>query len=264
MTDRKGRQLTSLDKQSSASGLIPNFARLYKAYDANGRYVGVQNDYFEAQNLQQAKLRMESNPYFRPQKERAKLIREFNISDGMWEALRSKTPARVIERDGIQLPDMTKEGRRFMRLAREKYNIEPPFFRSSGGGAWTTNLIKSPIDMAMFKLTSGQGIAHKYSSKELGHQSKILNRKGQYTTYNNGLVPNFANPLQDAIQREANAGVPKSLIRVDQDFYLILMTNLIGKEIRRSIVRVNMHLEKKGPQKPQEKPQEKRGEQWKD
>ena len=166
-----------------SNGLVPNFARLYKAYDGSGRYVGAQNDYFEARNLQQAKLRMESNPYFRPQKTRAKRISEFNISDGMWEVLRSKTPTRILERDGIQLPDMTDEGRRFMRLARGKYNLDPPFFRPSGGGAWTTNLIKSPIDMAMFKLTPGQGISHKYSSKELGRK---------YGTYDSGLVPNFA------------------------------------------------------------------------
>ena len=33
----------------------------------------------------------------------------------------------------------------------------------------------------------------------------------------NGFVPNFANPLQQAISRERAAGVPKSMIRVDQD-----------------------------------------------
>jgi len=47
-------------------------------------------------------------------------------------------------------------------------------------------------------------------------------------TYSFGLVPNFSNPLQDAIQRESNAGVPKSLIRVDQDNSLRSTQNPMG------------------------------------
>lgn len=46
--------------------------------------------------------------------------------------------------------------------------------------------------------------------------------------FSGGLIPNFSNPLQDAIQREANAGVPKSLIRVDQDNSLRSKQNPMG------------------------------------
>jgi len=179
----------------NSDGLIPNFAKLFKAYDGGGRYVGAQNDYFVAKNLGQAKLRMEANPFFRDQKSKAKEIREFNISDGMWEALRSKTPARVIEREGIQLPDMTPEGRQFIKAARSKYNMSPPLFRSSGGGAFATNLINSSLYLSMFGLAHGYGIPHKYSaSQKQQRRGHSTNRIGSANnaTYSDGFMPNFA------------------------------------------------------------------------
>lgn len=43
-----------------------------------------------------------------------------------------------------------------------------------------------------------------------------------------GFVPNFADPLQEAIGREAAAGVPKSMMKVEQDNSLISQQNPMG------------------------------------
>ena len=43
-----------------------------------------------------------------------------------------------------------------------------------------------------------------------------------------GLIPNFANPLEDAIAREKSAGIPASMIKVDQDDSLRSKSNPMG------------------------------------
>lgn len=45
---------------------------------------------------------------------------------------------------------------------------------------------------------------------------------------NQGLVPNFANPLRDAINRERSAGIPASMIRIDKSRELISPQNPMG------------------------------------
>ena len=46
---------------------------------------------------------------------------------------------------------------------------------------------------------------------------KAAKKPGSYTRAAIGLIPNFSNPLRDAISREKSAGIPENRIRVSQD-----------------------------------------------
>ena len=93
----------------------------------------------------------------------------------------------------------------------------------------TTQLFDT-MKMLQIPMSKRMGYVDKLAIKLQGVGSKHGMRAGatdaQLASF--GLIPNFSNPLQDAIQREANAGVPKSLIRVDQDNSLRSTQNPMG------------------------------------
>ena len=62
------------------------------------------------------------------------------------------------------------------------------------------------------------------AGKDGGIPKKVLNKKFAA----NGYIPNFANPLADAISRERQAGVPVSQIRVDSHPALVNKSNPVG------------------------------------
>ena len=53
-------------------------------------------------------------------------------------------------------------------------------------------------------------------------------RADQFGRFSEGFIPNFANPLRDAISREAGAGISKSRIRVEQSSKLVGPQNPMG------------------------------------
>jgi len=59
-------------------------------------------------------------------------------------------------------------------------------------------------------------------------QDKLDQSHVQKYKYSNGLIPNFANPLIQAVAREKAAGVPSSMIRVGQDDSLRSPANPMG------------------------------------
>ena len=168
---------TSLDESKNRSkGLVPNFAQLFKAYDNQGKHVGSENDYFLADNIEQAGLMMKANRHIKNQISRFQKIRKFNISDSMWGLLRSKDPMQVSEREDLSLPKLSPGERKFMAQTASTYNIKPPFFKATRGGAFSTSLTASPAHLAMFKL-----------DRDSGEEFQFTNSKKS-----DSLIPNFS------------------------------------------------------------------------
>jgi hypothetical protein len=102
--------------------------------------------------------------------------------------------------------------------------------------------ISFPLKYKQDALKLPQSVVHKYNKsgdEKQRHQASIIQKygeeKGFYkpleakkTSANIGFIPNFADPVKEAISRERAAGIPQSMIRLDQDNSLKSKNNPSG------------------------------------
>ena len=144
-------------------------------------------------------------------------IDDLSVDKKFKTAYKRKTKAREItfplkyKKDALQLPQsiVTKYQQSGDSKQKEKAAIIQKFGEELG----FYKPIKSKKDST---LTSSIGFVPNFLvGGKLSGPSQQEN-KSDYDVAR-GFVPNFANPLQDAISRERSAGIPKSMIRIDQD-----------------------------------------------
>ena len=70
-----------------------------------------------------------------------------------------------------------------------------------------------------------------YDPKKIQAARKHKQKGGRVNVMSGGLIPNFANPLSEAIKREYGSGVPKSQIRIERDDSLMSRANPMGLAI---------------------------------
>jgi TP901 family phage tail tape measure protein len=157
--------------------------------------------------------------------------------------------AQDLVRKGLGIPDI--------RYSGNEYDNQLKQAKSSRVGIWNSkhkahqkrifherqqSFIKSIEETGTYqgreyskeeiKKIKSQGITNAFSDKKWGYgtKSKSLMEGANYTSKNSfsGFIPNFADPLNDAIKREKDAGVPASSIRIDQDNSLISKSNPLG------------------------------------
>ena len=123
--------------------------------------------------------------------------------------------------DGGMLGSLFEAGLRGALTNKPEPNKSLPFdFVGEDANLLSNALFGKPLKAIELKKSAGSAVG-----KDGGIPRKILNMTYGFA---NGYVPNFANPLSDAIGRERDAGVPVSQIRVGTHPALINKGNPIG------------------------------------
>ena len=294
--------LRSLPNDSMAaidfsSGLIPNFADLYKPYiNKGGKPIGMENYFYSSNNQEDALNYIKSNKYL-SRKNGISELRKFSFPPRVWKMLTSNNPQDIEPQMNV-LPIGTRtpigkgdpyrdtslgkgmsEQEDFAAIAlKNAYGIRPPFFEKTdswrNGVTYTTLMTNSPQFREMYKLDrlDGKNVIPNFAANwkrfkkfdKDGYIKKIKknksnNEKAQIDAYvkaaggaqkfqrlnekfgldkvddifqilgfAKGYVPNFANPLGDAVSREKAAGVPSSKIRIEKSSELKSPQNPMG------------------------------------
>lgn len=97
----------------------------------------------------------------------------------------------------------------------------------SGAYNYNQDFLKLPQDSVEKRLRSPNEDV-KNRARVVFDQGVSLGYYKSQTTANDGFIPNFADPLKEAIGREAAAGIPKSMMRVESDRSLVSKSNPMG------------------------------------
>lgn len=116
------------------------------------------------------------------------------------------------------------------------------------GGAMTTKTFNTKARGGMFHsmyvesyLNTGNQsdldylVSVGYNKQELMALRRHKQNGGKVRVHASGFIPNFASPLQDALNRESAAGIPKSMMRVESDPSLVSSMNPMGLGVTNKI-----------------------------
>ena len=163
-----------------SSGLIPNFADLYKPYSSKGgKPIGSENYFYNSNNQEDALSYIKSNEHL-GRKRGTSELRKFSFAPRVWEMLTSKSPQNIEPRMnvlplGIRTPvgkddpyrdtslgKQMSEQEDFAAIAsKNAYGIKPPFFEKRNswrnGETYSTLMTNSPQFTEMYKLSRSNG-----------------------------------------------------------------------------------------------------------
>ena len=163
-----------------SSGLIPNFADLYKPYiNKGGKPIGMENYFYSSNNQEDALNYIKSNKYL-SRKNGISELRKFSFPPRVWKMLTSNNPQDIEPQMNV-LPIGTRtpigkgdpyrdtslgkgmsEQEDFAAIAlKNAYGIRPPFFEKTdswrNGETYSTLMTNSPQFTEMYKLSRSNG-----------------------------------------------------------------------------------------------------------
>jgi TP901 family phage tail tape measure protein len=241
-----GAVYTPIGSRLNGSGFIPNFARTPNAHfgskvkssqlDTARRMALEKPINVAAQNL----LWKKGTPEDRKDLERlgykGEKPWEFKWQDWndkkspIWEMLKMGSPQKGMPADNFRV--LGQQFRYFQKQDQRRgaeLNTPGDFFESYQRGRKFSELKHESANLNTRAADSVPAAFDRYRHrKEMAGVTDINGIPLPLPHGAQGMVPNFADPLREAISRELSAGIPKSRIRVDQDSSLSNRGNPLG------------------------------------